>query len=73
MSAMLLEKNGNQSSTKNTKNINVRYYFIKRSGRNRGRSGRKLLDVVNVGGPFHKSIARCNVQKIQGRNHEHTR
>ena len=29
MSAMLLEKNGKKSSTKNTKHINVRYYFIK--------------------------------------------
>ena len=29
MSAMLLKKNGNKSSTKNTKHINVRYYFIK--------------------------------------------
>ena len=29
MSAMLLEKNGNKSSTKNKKHINVRYYFIK--------------------------------------------
>ena len=29
MSAMLLEKNGNTSSTKNMKHINVRYYFIK--------------------------------------------
>ena len=28
MSAMLLEKNGKKSSTKNTKYINVRYYFI---------------------------------------------
>ena len=26
---MLLEKNGNKSSPKNTKHINVRYYFIK--------------------------------------------
>ena len=29
MSAMLLEKNGKKSSTKNTKHINVGYYFIK--------------------------------------------
>ena len=29
MSAMLLEKNGKKSSTKNTKHINVRYFFIK--------------------------------------------
>ena len=29
MSAMLLEKNGRKSSTKNMKHINVRYYFIK--------------------------------------------
>ena len=29
MSAMLLENNGNKSSTKNTKQINVHYYFIK--------------------------------------------
>ena len=29
MSAMLLEKNGKKSSTKNTNHINVRYYFIK--------------------------------------------
>ena len=29
MSAMLLKKNGNKSSSKNTKHINVRYYFIK--------------------------------------------
>ena len=29
MSAMLLEKNGKKSSTKNRKQINVRYYFIK--------------------------------------------
>ena len=29
MSAMLLENNGKKSSTKNTKHINVRYYFIK--------------------------------------------
>ena len=29
MNAMLLEKNGNKYSTKNTKQINVRYYFIK--------------------------------------------
>ena len=29
MSAMLLEKNGKKSSTKNIKHINVRYYFIK--------------------------------------------
>ena len=29
MSAMLLEKNRKKSSTKNTKHINVRYYFIK--------------------------------------------
>ena len=29
MSAMLLEKNGEKSSTKNTKHINVHYYFIK--------------------------------------------
>ena len=29
MSAMLLEKNGKKSSTKNTKHINVRYYYIK--------------------------------------------
>ena len=29
MSEMLLEKNGKKYSTKNTKHINVRYYFIK--------------------------------------------
>ena len=29
MSAMLLEKNGKKSSTKNAKHINLRYYFIK--------------------------------------------
>ena len=29
LSAMLLEKNGKKSSTKRTKHINVRYYFIK--------------------------------------------
>ena len=29
MSAMLLEKNGKKSSTKNTKHINVHYYFKK--------------------------------------------
>ena len=29
ISAMLLEKNGKKYSTKNTKRINVRYYFIK--------------------------------------------
>ena len=29
MSAMLLEANGSMSSTKRTKHINVRYYFIK--------------------------------------------
>ena len=29
MSAMLLENNGNKSSTKNIKQINVHYYFIK--------------------------------------------
>ena len=29
MSAMLLEKNGNKSSTENTKYINMRYYLIK--------------------------------------------
>ena len=29
MSAMLLEKNGKKSSTKITKDINVRYYSIK--------------------------------------------
>ena len=29
LSVMLLEKNGKKSSTKNTKHINVRYYFIK--------------------------------------------
>ena len=29
MSAMLLENTGKKSSTKNTKHINVRYYFIK--------------------------------------------
>ena len=28
MSAMLLENDGNKYSTKNTKDINVRYYFI---------------------------------------------
>ena len=29
MSAVLLENNGKKSSTKNTKHMNVRYYFIK--------------------------------------------
>ena len=29
MIAMLLEKNGKKSSTKNTKHINMRYYYIK--------------------------------------------
>ena len=29
MSTMLLENNGKKSSTKNTKHINVHYYFIK--------------------------------------------
>ena len=29
MSAMLLENNGKKSSTKTTKHINMRYYFIK--------------------------------------------
>ena len=29
MSAMLLGKNWKKSSTKNTKHINVRYYFVK--------------------------------------------
>mmetsp|Transcript_13201 Transcript_13201/g.12816 ORF Transcript_13201/g.12816 Transcript_13201/m.12816 type:complete len:160 (-) Transcript_13201:301-780(-) len=29
MSTMLLEKNGKKSSTKNSKHINVRYFFIK--------------------------------------------
>ena len=29
MSAMLLGKNGKKSSTKNTKYMNVRYYFLK--------------------------------------------
>ena len=29
MSVMLLEKNSKKYSTKNTKNINVRYYLIK--------------------------------------------
>ena len=29
MSAMLLEKNGRQSSTKRTRHINIRYFFVK--------------------------------------------
>ena len=44
MSAMLLEKNGKKYSTKNTKHINVRYYFIKDRVEIWGRGDRTLPD-----------------------------
>ena len=73
MSAMLLEKNGKKSSTKNTKHINVRYYFIK----DRVETGDVVIKHCptkkNVGVPLHKATARGTVQEIQGRNNEHTR
>ena len=73
MSAILLEKNGKKSSTKNNKHINVRYYFIK--------DWVETGDVVikhcpteeMLWRPFHKAIARCTVQEVQGRNYEYTR
>ena len=67
MSAMLLEKNGNKSSTKNTKYINMCYYFIK--------DWVETGDVVIEYFPTEKMLVptRCTIQKIQGRNNEHTR
>ena len=38
MSAMLMEKNGKESSTKRTKHIQARYFFIKVHIKNRGLS-----------------------------------
>ena len=42
-------------------------------GRNWGSGNQTLPDRENVGGSFPKATTRCTVQKIWGRNHEHTR
>ena len=58
MSTMLLENNGKKSSTKNTKHINMRYYFIK----DRVETGDMVIEHLrkkkNAEGPFHKATTR---------------
>ena len=58
ISAMLLEKNGNKSSTKSTKYINVRYYFIK----DRLETG----DVVIENFPTEKFLGYHFTKPLQG-------
>ena len=58
MSAMLLEKNGKKSSKKNTKHINVRYYFIKDRVEPR--------DVVIEHFPKEKMLRNHFIKPLQG-------
>ena len=58
MRAMLLENNGNKSITKNTKQINVRYYFIK----DRVETG----DVVTEHCPTEKMLGGHFTKPLQG-------
>ena len=58
MSAMLLENNGKKSSTKNTKHINVPYYFIK----DRVETG----DVVIENFPTEKMMGDHFTKPLQG-------
>ena len=58
MSAMLLVKNGKKYSTKNTKYINVRYYFIK----DRVETG----DVVIEYFPTEKMLGEHFTKPLQG-------
>ena len=58
MRAMLLENNGNKYSTKNTKQINVRYYFIK----DRVETG----DVVTEHCPTEKMLGGHFTKPLQG-------
>ena len=58
MSAEFLEKNGKKYSTKNTKHINVRYYFI--------RDRVEIGDLVNKHCPTEKILGDNFTKPLQG-------
>ena len=64
MSAILLEKNGKKSSTKNTKHINVRYYFIKYWVENRDEVIMHCLMQEMLGDHFTKPLQGALVMKF---------
>ena len=56
MTAMLLEKNGKKSSSKNTKHMNVRYYFIKDWVQTRDVLIKRYLTEEILGDHFTKTL-----------------
>ena len=62
MIAMLLENNGKKSSTKNTRNINVSYYFIKDQVETGDVVIKHFPTEKCFGGPLHKTTTRRTVQ-----------
>ena len=64
MSAMLLEKNGNKSSTDIYKTYQRALLFHKRSGKYQGHGDRTLTNINHVGIPLHKSTTRRTIQEI---------
>jgi hypothetical protein len=70
LSTMLLEKNGKQSSSKRTKHIRVRYFFIKDRVANNNISIQHC-PTGDAGGPFYKASAGESVPRVQGRYTRH--
>ena len=68
-SAILLEKNGKASSSKRTKHINIRYFFIT----DRVKEGRCVIDLVSDWRHdrrlYDETLARSSVSKISRPNH----
>ena len=71
MSSILLEKNVRWSSTKRTRHIDMRYFFVK----DRVKSGEAhiehLSDIGHVGRRLYKATTRYIVLQTTGPYHEH--
>jgi hypothetical protein len=65
LSAMLLEKNGKQSSSKRTKHIRVRYFFIKDRIRNGDISVKHCPTGDMVGDHFTKPLQGAQFRKFR--------
>jgi hypothetical protein len=65
LSAMLLEKNGTQSSSKRTKHIRVRYFFIKDRIGNGDISVKQCPTVDMVGDHFTKPLQGAHFRKFR--------
>ena len=70
MSSILLEKNGDQSSTRWTRHIDTRCFFVKDCVES-GEIHIEHCPTLDVGRIFHKATPRCLVLQAKGSHHEH--